>query len=521
MNNYYKITVILILILIVYLYFLFKTSKLYYPKLPENFKAKTTDFDKLKKITIDRINSIEKKSTIFTPYNHENMRTCKNAIINSSNYSELVTAFLLTPNNSIDTYPIYPIKNIDDTIIFQFEQGVLGWYWGYAVFPEQNNNFGTVMYYIMRNDLGTKELREKYNLNIGETTVYTISIGVGLGKGQWYFNPEPIICPGTYEVSNKTNFTLECSTDILPKFILKNDNDKLTLEFEYNDKKLNFGSNTIFIKTNKARINGPNGCAPCLSGTGTLYWSYTQLNSSSIIKINDKSYNFKNGDGWLDHQWGRSKLPLKPLHRLSINVINMFKLTGKLGRYVWINLHLPNNIQYMVFCFPNENNMIKVNNTYEAIYNVYSNDKSKLLQKGNITFDYITKYNYDGNEILFPTKIIITVYDMNNNKHIYKIDTDNYGNTITIDLTGNPHWSGGVIIKENNNKIGTGFLELNQFENKEKYLNRTLKIANINSNDYKKEKLSLLKALPSIIILIIPLLLIISIIILIIFGIKN
>ena len=523
MNRYYIISIVLTFIFLVLVFLLFYQGKLYYPGIPEKFTSTTADFATLKKIVHDRIITIKNKSNIFSPYNKNNMKLCEQAIDNANTYSDLVSVFRLVPNHSIGIYPISPIKDINKSITFQFEQGILGWYWGYAVYPKQNlgNNFGTVMYYVLRNDLGTSKLRSKYKLSIGSTTVYTISLGVGIGKGKWYFCPEPIICGGTYEVNNN-DFTLTCKTDNL-NFSLQNNNSSLVLKFNYNNKdnSIKFGTTTNFLKTNKPRFNAPNGCAPCISGVGSLYWSYTQLSSNSMIQINDTSYSFENGDGWLDHQWGRSGLPFKLVDKLGFNVINMFKSTGKLGRYVWINLHLPDNTQYMVFCFPDDSKEAKVGDNYSSKYNVYTEKDSKLLRKGDITFEYITKYNYNNAVINFPTKLSLTVYDINNNKHVYVIDTTFYGECITIDGSGNPHWSGGAILSENNVETGTAFLELNQFESSKIYLENSLKLAGIDKTKYVNKTISFGQVIPSIIILLLPILILIVIIIMIIFGIVN
>jgi hypothetical protein len=519
LNKFLILSIILCFVLLIIIYILFQNPKLYYPPLPKKFTAKTADFSTLKKITLERVENIKKSSNLFSPYNSRNMDECYNAIGSAKNYGELVSVFRLVPNHSIGIYPIYPIKDIRDTVPFQFEQGVLGWYWGYAVYPKQNDNFGTVMYYILRNDLGTKEIREKYNLSIGSTTVYTVSIGVGIGKGNWYFCPEPIICGGEYIVDN-SNFKFSCQTDKLNSFTFEKKDNNLSLNFEYSDGTIKFGTDTIFIKDNKERFNAPNGCAPCISGIGSLYWSYTDLISSSTIMINDKKYDFTNGDGWLDHQWGRSELPLKLVDRLGVNTLEMFKSVGKLGRYIWINLHLPDNTQYMIFCFPNEAKEAEVGDNYVSKYNIYTKNDSQLLKKGSLRFDYITSYQYNNNTIKFPTKLTMIVEDMNGNEHIYKMDTTLYGNCITIDGSGNPHWSGGATLTENDEQKGTAFLELNQFETEENYLENSLKLANMEGGKYKNSKLSFWQILPSLIVILIPILLIISIIVFFVVGIK-
>ena len=40
----------------------------------------------------------------------------------------------ILPNNIIGTLPLSKLASPKDTLLFQFEQGILGWYWGYLTF---------------------------------------------------------------------------------------------------------------------------------------------------------------------------------------------------------------------------------------------------------------------------------------------------------------------------------------------------------------------------------------------------
>ena len=55
------------------------------------------------------------------------------------------------------------------------------------------------------------------------------------------------------------------------------------------------------------------------------------------------------------------------------------------------------------------------------------------------------------------------------------MDSAPYGDCVTIDLTGNLHWAGATSLSV----PGSGFMELNQFQNKDDYLATTMSLANI------------------------------------------
>lgn len=152
MNDYIIfLTISILLTLVIYFYKRFPN----YPTLKYPQLMKTASFDTLKKVALDKVKYIECNSGLFRPYNKRKMEECKKAITNADDYKELCAACLtgIMPNNDLGTYPISKLDSIEDSMLFRFEQGIIGWYWGYATYDDAN-----VMYYIMRLDLGSNKL---------------------------------------------------------------------------------------------------------------------------------------------------------------------------------------------------------------------------------------------------------------------------------------------------------------------------------------------------------------------------
>jgi hypothetical protein len=138
--------------------------------------------------------------------------------------------------------------------------------------------------------------------------------------------------------------------------------------------------------------------------------------------------------------------------------------------------------------------------------------------------DTVNIIDNNGVNIVFPIKYSIEIKDKDNNSHLYILDSTSFGNTVTIDNSSNLHWSGSTLLYENNNIVGTGFLEANQFQNKEDYFKNIFKNNNlIGSYDgfLNKRVLSFSQIIPSLVLLLILLILIILWIIYLIKYIRN
>ena len=493
--------IIFTIILFILLIILLKTKhyKKYFIKTP--YFVSTKDFETLKKVCKDKVEYIKNNTGILRPYNKQIMDAVSMNIDNANNLNTLIATFNLLPYNSLDTYPLTPLNNPIDTTCFQLEQGTVGWYWGYLTF---SNELISIMYYIMRIDIGTEKLRKKYNLQLGETTAYYVSFGLGKNT-DWHYTPYKYI-NGSYQTFTESSFTFKSlDSDINCQFDALGPGN-FHLNFSWKEGSDIFQVDTDIYSKQIPYFNGDNtGCAPCIAGAGTLYWSYTQLyNKNTKIVFKDTSIDNladNSGIGWLDRQWTNSIINNNFMNCVN-NIIQSTKRVGGLGRYIWLNVHLENQ-QYMITVMLADDSKIQKDGIFSnAKYNLYSASLENPLYNQDTQLKIIDTTTLDNT--IFPTKYQVTLKDINNTTNTYLIDSTFFGNTVTIDLTGNFHWSGSALLfDEKNIQVGTAFLEANQFQDYETYIKNYFNKANIlgNVEYFIGKSITFSQALPSIILL--------------------
>ena len=435
----------------------------------------------------------------------------KKALAKSTTYSQAATSFFLTPNNIIGTLPLSKLASPKDTLLFQFEQGILGWYWGYLTFENPHYN---VMFYVIRSDIGTPAVREKHNLPLGATTMYSVSVGVGHGPKTWQYSPH-IITAGTYQALSDSKFNFSCKGS-WGKLVFAGDGSDFSLVFNITSSANNnqpFSASCKLAQSNVGpSFNAPNGCAPCFGGAGSLYWSYTQLDASILkMSINNKAILTKTltgGDGWMDHQWVRpgNLRPLLP--RLLNNVFGFINTSSEFGRYIWLNIHLRDpEIQYMIVAFLNPSIEIKKGESFPTGYQIYSKGKV-ITKKGTVQLtETMNMKNSGEGTVTFPTKVSVSVEDVEGKSYSYILDSAPYGNCVTIDFSGNLHWSGSASLSA----PGTAFMEFNQFQELKDYKSTVMNLAGIPKSELSTfmEPLTFWQKFPSgVLLLLVPILLI-------------
>ena len=262
------IAVILTMVFVLWILISFMSPSGKYAMPTTSRTLQTTDnFSLLKKVAQERVALIKNDSGIFTPYNPTVMSIVSDAIDKATTLNELGAAFLLLPNNSVGSYPLAPLTGKpQDTTLFQLEQGTAGWYWGYATYRDQPSvgKVANIMYYIIRIDIGTPKIREKYNLPLGSTTIYSIALGAGFGKGSWRYSPYAM-CRGKYVINGPQSFEFEAQNEdgsVLVSF--GSDKKSFSLDFSCKARNNTFSTSTVFKKTTEPRFNAPNGCARAL-----------------------------------------------------------------------------------------------------------------------------------------------------------------------------------------------------------------------------------------------------------------
>jgi hypothetical protein len=207
----------------------------------------------------------------------------------------------------------------------------------------------------------------------------------------------------------------------------------------------------------------------------------------------NKKHIVNNGIGWMDHQWGGSYL--QPLYvRLIFNIQRLFSMRRYLGRYLWLNVHMPDK-HYLVYTFPPSR--VKKNDLFDKVtVNRYSasRDTEYNLWSRLTVLETVSVDNVD-----YPVKYKLQIGEEN-----YILDSKRFGNTVTLDPTGNLHWSGSALLyDEGVKRVGTAFFEANQLQDPTDFLRVQLKNAKIDEKYlpiFDVKHLAFLEVLPSILV---------------------
>jgi hypothetical protein len=406
------------------------------------------------------------------------------------NLAGTVLSCLLLPNTDVGNIAINPLQdNPLSTTTFQFGQGSTGWYFLYGTFivdastnPPQVGNFFA---YIFRVETIPDKLREQLKLAPGTSTYYNLVGGVGI-NGVWYKTPY-IMTRGTYQVMTETTFNFTALD--LPAGYAYSFSSLATGQFSINVQWVDPVSNKpvgFSAYLNSVRppfYAGDKGCSPCVQGAGSLYWSYTQMTVDASLTIpgtDPKTYS--NGTGWIDHEWLNTNIDGVSSNILA-NILAMFSGASRgLGEYLWINLHVTPNLQYMITALPKI--ALSVDSEIPMTVNRYANTttwglKGSLVVKKvkgildpglNVTVNFPTAY-----QIIIPGKFGGLIGGSDVLPEEYYIDTTPFGDNVTIDLNNNLHWDGSALLYDSTQKLipgGSAFSEVN----------KVIDIANYNRN---------------------------------------
>jgi hypothetical protein len=421
------------------------------------------------KLIPQRIEHAKEKSTFLEPYNHDKLEFIQQNIGSVKDMQKFIM-LASVPNIEMGYYQVAPITQ-DPKVLssFQFEQGMTGWFWIYGTFVDSAGNTASFMYYLIRLDMFPPELRKEMNLPMGSTTYYFISTGVGRGN-EWKYSPFMFV-RGEYNIKSDSSFSFN-AIDAPEGWTSKLNMDgvgNFVIESGWTDstgKKNGFAVNMEAER--RPFLDNPGGCTPCAGGAGTLYFSYTQLATNGNITLNDSAVAYNNGTGWVDRQWLNRQVTTV-YYSLLANVMNVFKSeTRGLGKYVWLNLHLGKDLQYMVSGNFGPNDTITKGTVFPTNTNRYGpNDDVQWKIKG-VTGEVLDTLTTEG--ITFPIKYKITTPD-----GVYILDATKFPHSVSIDLTNNLHYNGSALVYDTTGKlVGTGFMEANQFAPPAQYTTNVL-----------------------------------------------
>ena len=463
---------------------------------------KVTTSDHLIKPLQLRISNIENHNSVFFPYDKNKMNVIKNKLstLDSTDLHKLIAIAGHIPNHNFDYDPIMKLYKPINTTGFQFTKGSIGWYWCYGTSLQ---NYYSFMFYIVRIDLAPKSVLDKIGYKLGEATLYYISAGIGNGV-DWYYSPFTVVkatskCDSTGQTLTwgKNSCSLSTNGELKINYTFNGFSRKTNSSSPSKNPQNNCAINVTLTKTIPAYFNGKNGEAPNIGGAGTNYWSYPSLSINSkksylTFPTDTKPTQLNNGIGWLDHQWFNT-YPKQRFIQLLASI--MSKNTNKgLGRYIWLNLH-PNNGElngnhYMIATTSFTNVNLKISNaqlTLKAFFNKYNKTNSSLNNSCSVTIlefhEPLQQYSYTNNlllgSVMFPKKYSIEIDGKN-----YILDSGEFGQCYTIDLTGNFHYSGSAVLYETDGttRIGTGFMEANQFQSHKVYTKTSLSLLDLDNH---------------------------------------
>ena len=243
-----------------------------------------------------------------------------------------------------------------------------------------------------------------------------------------------------------------------------------------------------------------------------MYFSYTQLKTGGTLTLNDSSANYTNGTGWIDRQWANGQVSTVYMSLIA-NTVKVFQTTqGGLGKYIWLNLHLGRELQYMIYVFPSPDSTMTKGTTFVSTINRYGNGTPEygLKGKGKVLETVMN------NGIEFPLK-----YSLETKDGTYILDGSKFSKSVSIDISNNIHWDGSAIVYDQSGKIaGTGFLEANQFTEKNTYAANELLAMGLDTTKENKAmfssetKLPLAQGLPGILALLLAVIIVIVLIVL-------
>ena len=175
-----------------------------------------------------------------------------------------------------------------------------------------------------------------------------------------------------------------------------------------------------------------------------------------------------------------STYPKQPFMQIVSTIISKGVIKG-LGKYIWITLHFK-DAHYMIAAFPPEK--VYLGDIFTATCHKYTKDKVTYGLNCSIKITGFTgsleqkSYaNYQKlGSVKFPNKYEIILEGKK-----YILDGKLYGQCVTLDLTGNLHYSGSAGLTGDKNTL-SGFIEGNQFQNHELYKKTTLSILNMDSD---------------------------------------
>lgn len=474
--------VLLALGVVWYLLVIFVDPAKSYARPVGEYRATTSDLDNIKRVTLNQTNAMENNRSPFTTYSPAQLDVVRAAVQNATRLEQLLPIPVITSNYQVNYRDFLQITDTPAELsYFQFQQGSKGWYWcisQYSVGPDRV----FVYWCVNRDDMGGVRANEDAGMFRGQGTYYDLSFGCSVNDT--YYHAPVTAVRGVFEgvsTNSPTRFTLraleydefrlsftdDAAFDVQCAFRDVTTGTRLEFQLAYED------------PVGPAFNTADDGCAPCLGGAGSLYYSFRNLASRGTVTVGPAAYAVDGEQGWMDHQWGGTV----PSDRLvAIGEALSPSTTVGFGPYVWTAFHV-NSKSYMCFAFLSEADRagLGVGSRLTAYLNAYENDAndSRFLQ--DATLEVAAVATVDG--VVFPTAYGLELTGVGT----VVLDGDVFGgDTVFTDSTNNPHYIGPCTTLVDGQATGFGYLEGSSLNQPEEVVKNALRLMGADPNDSDK-----------------------------------
>lgn len=485
--------------------------------------------DRAKQQLQDSIVKYQKLNAPFVPNNKQADEALQKALQNASTWQELgVIAFMLPERFSLLQKPIEAIKGDYTSVIpMQFDVGKIGWYWLYATNADCKYGFLACVFYSptkgMSTDKDTIFTLFGYVIENGELRPFSSLNG-------------NVACPGSYtEQGDLYVLTLDLSSyaddnnvfvnafqltgtkkdfkTIRTAIGFKHDVTPVLAQYESPAPAHLIGPGgqhligpggqhligpggqhligpggkhilgpggiqpvTYFFtqtSTNPGVFEGKKGCAPCIGGAGTNYWSITYMKGTGegLLPGSDKVRDLV---GWFDHQWFNGTP-----HSTVTQIIDVALQTTRppvRSSWIFVTIQPGTDVQYSASFVEQKSSAaiaaIKVGSQFTGTANKFQGTSATYGIKATFTID-----SFSPQDPRLPDGVTVAIEGK-----VFKLKAACDGRVVLPDGTINLEAISLVYEADAATPVGVGCIEINGFHNYDDDVKRSEALGGIDAS---------------------------------------
>jgi len=370
----------------------------------------------------------------------------------------------------------------ETTTGMQFSVGTVGWWFSYGLDTTGKNGWLVIVFrYPTTGNSQTPCTGDNAVYNVGG---YIVSDGT---RYPFSDDGHPLTCSGNYTANTDPNgntpYNLVLTSTEFDSHALLADFTLMVMDtggYQLGCQFIDGGNITVIMSTKHAGVphGDSNGCAPCVSGVGTNYWSWTYMTGKMQYNTASSIGSIIDVIGWFDHQWGSlSVAPRGTLPQIVASISGMFK-TSSPPSWFWTTVVLSDKLQYSCSITLPANTVPKKGSVYTSSTGAI---KYAFDDSGNPTISFGLPVSVSVNSVL--------------------ADDPNLSSDVTVTVDGSEYrlkgivdngfvtLAGGSINQEvpcmaydsDGNVVGSGFLEMNHMHSTTDNATDTLQVMGLDT----------------------------------------